>query len=105
MIMDRNGKDELSPFTALDAALRPLLAPLTRLAATTRVLHWAQSRYRWFNYDGAGIITLREYGHTVFWDQMLYLNGFNDSIPFVDAYVWQRLRSLVELRRRSSRLL
>lgn len=44
MILGRMTAEELSPFTTLIHAIRPLLDPLSRLAARTHVLHWAQSR-------------------------------------------------------------
>ncbi|KAK3886277.1 hypothetical protein Pcinc_009560 [Petrolisthes cinctipes] len=91
-ILQRQVDDELSPFTSVQAAVQPLLFSLTRLAATTTVLYWAQSRYRWFNYEGDKVISATSRHHDKFWENMLYLNMFNDSIPLIDAVMWRHLR-------------
>ncbi|ROT67040.1 hypothetical protein C7M84_014909 [Penaeus vannamei] len=78
-LLQRQGLDELAPYTEAEFLLRPLVEPLARLARRTRVLWWHQSRYRWFNLEGGGGTP---------WQDMLTHNQFRDSIPLMDAWLW-----------------
>ncbi|KAK8402078.1 hypothetical protein O3P69_001283 [Scylla paramamosain] len=46
-----NFEQELSPYTYLATFVHYLSPPLLRLARRTRILHWAQSRLRHYNFD------------------------------------------------------
>nr|XP_053644279.1 uncharacterized protein LOC128696871 [Cherax quadricarinatus] len=93
VLLMREHHDELVPFTELDLLVRPVMRPLALLAARTPLLVWAQSRYRWFNFESpkasAGIQNLKAQ-----WGNMLYFSQFNDTIPFTDSWLWRQLRSV-----------
>lgn len=52
-------------------------------------------RYRWFNFEGDRGISPTSNDPKLFWENMLLVNEFNDSIPLVDGLLWRYLRLVV----------
>ncbi|XP_037793986.1 uncharacterized protein LOC119589452 [Penaeus monodon] len=88
VMLQRENLNELVPYTEAASLLRPLVAPLVRLAARTSVLWWHQSRYRWFNFETENH-TPWNTNRKKFWEQKLYMNQFRDGVPFMDIWLWE----------------
>ncbi|XP_042877230.1 uncharacterized protein LOC122256531 [Penaeus japonicus] len=82
---------ELVPFTEMDRLTRPLVAPLTTLAARTSVLLWAQSRYRGFNFESP--LAIQGTDPSSAWKTNIYRQQFAGSIPILDDWLWNILRA------------
>ncbi|ROT67041.1 multiple banded antigen [Penaeus vannamei] len=87
-LLEKEDVNELVPYTDAHHLLGPLVAPLARLAARTRVLWWHQSRYRWFNFETEDH-TPWETEVRKYWEQVLSMNQFRDGIPFMDNWLWR----------------
>ncbi|XP_042889192.1 uncharacterized protein LOC122264382 [Penaeus japonicus] len=87
-MLEKEDVNELIPYTDAQFLLRPLVAPLTRLAARTHVLWWHQSRYRWFNFE-TNHHTPWKTDVRKYWEQVLSMNQFRDGIPFMDNWLWR----------------
>ncbi|ROT77036.1 hypothetical protein C7M84_004342 [Penaeus vannamei] len=90
-LLMKQHEGELVPFTELDRLSRPLLPPFTTLAARTKVLLWAQSRYRGFNFESQ--LDLQDTDPISAWKANLYRDQFAGSIPIVDDWLWNILRA------------
>ncbi|KAK3868964.1 hypothetical protein Pcinc_025692 [Petrolisthes cinctipes] len=92
-ILARDQLDELSPATHAEIFARHFIHSITRLADRTTVLYWRQSRARWFNYEGDKANNeMRTSQKKLFWELLMTVEKFNDSISLVDSWMWNKMR-------------